>query len=182
MQSGRDSLRIHFYFSSVDLILTALNDRFNTHSSLPLLKCMSCLENPIVDKADEVIQLATFYTGEVSTVSLKEEYNMMVRLLQKERVVPSGMHDIYKWLLKNGLSHLCISVTELYKLSITLPATSCSNERSFSALKFVKNRLRTTMSQDRLEDLMILAVEAERTQSLDLARVHDLFWNSVERR
>ena len=49
-------------------------------------------------------------------------------------------------------------------------------------MKFVKNRLRTTMTQERLEDLMILAVEAERTQRLDLIRVRELFWNSSERR
>ena len=35
---------------------------------------------------------------------------------------------------------------------------------------------------ERLDDLMVVAVEAERTQRLGLIRVRQLFWNSSERR
>jgi len=38
------------------------------------------------------------------------------------------------------------------------------------------------MGQIRLEDLMILAVEAEQTQNLDLNHIRDLFWNMADRR
>jgi len=69
-------------------------------------------------------------------------------------------------------------------LILTLPSTSVSCERSFSALCFVKNKLRTTMSQERLSDLMVIAVEGERSKSIDLNSVVDFFWKNfdVERR
>ena len=38
------------------------------------------------------------------------------------------------------------------------------------------------MGQERLEDLMILAVEAEQTQQLDLNHIRELFWNMADRR
>jgi len=45
------------------------------------------------------------------------------------------------------------------KLSVTLPVSSCSVERCFSKLKLIKTRLRTTMLQDRLEDLIRISCE-----------------------
>lgn len=42
-----------------------------------------------------------------------------------------------------------------------MPVSSTSPERTFSKLKILKNRLRTTISQDRLEDLMITTCESD---------------------
>ncbi|XP_060881326.1 uncharacterized protein LOC132952868 [Metopolophium dirhodum] len=47
------------------------------------------------------------------------------------------------------------------KLAVTLPVTSCSVERTFSKLKLIKTKLRTTMSQDRLESLMKISCEQD---------------------
>lgn len=45
------------------------------------------------------------------------------------------------------------------KISLTLPVGSVSTERSFSKLKIVKNRLRSTMTNARLENLMMISCE-----------------------
>ena len=47
----------------------------------------------------------------------------------------------------------------VYGISDAIPITSCSAERSFSTLKRVKTRLRSTMSQDRLEGLLLMSIE-----------------------
>jgi len=44
---------------------------------------------------------------------------------------------------------------------VTLPVTSCSVGRTFSKLKLIKTKLRTTMSQDRLESLMKISCEQD---------------------
>lgn len=46
-------------------------------------------------------------------------------------------------------------------IAVTLPVSSASPERAFSKLKWVKNRLRSIMSEDRLEALMIMACELD---------------------
>ncbi|KAL4122582.1 hypothetical protein QTP88_014884 [Uroleucon formosanum] len=46
-------------------------------------------------------------------------------------------------------------------IAVTLPVSSASPERAFSKLKLVKTRLRSTMSEDRLEALMIMACELD---------------------
>ena len=55
----------------------------------------------------------------------------------------------------------------LYKMLVTLPIGSTKCERSFSRLKIVKNRLRSSMGQPRLCALMLISVEREQLQSVD---------------
>jgi len=179
--TGRDQLRTTFFYASLDLMTTALTDRYSSQT-LPLLKSVASLHNPELCKVDELLTLASFYESDISMKYLRQEYSLMIRCLQQSREPVKGLSAIYSWLLQTDISPMCPSVTELYKLVLTLPATSCSNERSFSVLKFVKNRLRTTMGQARLEDLVILAVEAEQTQQLDLNHIRELFGNMADRR
>lgn len=47
------------------------------------------------------------------------------------------------------------------KINITLPVSSSSTERTFSKLKLIKTRLRTTTSENRLEDLMKISCEQD---------------------
>lgn len=49
----------------------------------------------------------------------------------------------------------------LVKIAVTLPVSSASTERSFSKLKLVKTRLRSTMAESRLEGLMRIACEQD---------------------
>ena len=57
------------------------------------------------------------------------------------------------------------------KLLLVMPATNASSECSFSALRRIKTYLRTTMTQQRLNHLMLLHVNKEKTDALDLLQV-----------
>ncbi|CAM5122473.1 unnamed protein product [Natator depressus] len=56
-----------------------------------------------------------------------------------------------------------------------LPVTSCSCERAFSKLAHVKNKLRSKMSQQRLDSLMILYIEQELALSVNYNDVIEEF-------
>ena len=65
-------------------------------------------------------------------------------------------------------------VVKLTELVLVAAATNATSERSFSALRRVKTYLRTTMSQTRLNHLLILHVHKEACDNLDLVKVaHD---------
>ena len=55
-----------------------------------------------------------------------------------------------KYSLEDAYPHLC----QVYATVAAIPVTSATAERSFSALKRVKARLRSTMIQERLEALL----------------------------
>jgi hypothetical protein len=51
------------------------------------------------------------------------------------------------------------NISIAYQILFTVPVTVASAERSFSKLKLMKNYLRSTMSQDRLNGLATLCIE-----------------------
>lgn len=110
------------------------------------------------------------------------EYWMFIHRLEREEQRSSSLMDIFIYMVEKKYLMAYPELSRLYQLIITLPVTSCSNERCFSSLKFIKNRLRSTISQDRMSDLMVTAVEADRTQSVNLETVRDAFWRLGERR
>ena len=48
---------------------------------------------------------------------------------------------------------------QVYAIAIAIPISSASAERSFSALKRVKTRIRSTMVQNRHESLLVMMTE-----------------------
>ena len=57
------------------------------------------------------------------------------------------------------------------KLLLVMPGTNATSEQSFSALRSLKTYLRTTMTQQCLNNLMVLHVHKESTDSLDLMNI-----------
>ncbi len=66
------------------------------------------------------------------------------------------------------------------KLLLVMPATNASSERSFSAMKRVKNYLRSTMGRERLNSLMMLHVHKQATDELHLVSVANDFVSGSE--
>lgn len=61
------------------------------------------------------------------------------------------------------------------RIYMTLPSSNASGERSFSCLKRVKNYLRSTLGQDRLDDLAILSIESQLGRSINFNALIDKF-------
>ena len=76
------------------------------------------------------------------------------------------------------MSEIC----KLLTLILVIPATNAVSERSASALRRVKSYLRSTMSQVRLNNLLILHVHKQRTDELDLRIILNEFVSSNEHR
>ena len=68
----------------------------------------------------------------------------------------------------------------LYRIAHVLPVVTASAERTFSRLNIVKTVLRSTMSQERLDSLLILSLN--RDLDLDIDEVIDVFGNASNRR
>lgn len=54
-----------------------------------------------------------------------------------------------------------------YRIILNIPVTVATAERSFSKLKLIKNYLRSTMSQERLNGLAMLSIEKKMLDKLD---------------
>jgi DNA (cytosine-5)-methyltransferase 1 len=73
------------------------------------------------------------------------------------------------------IAHTFPNVETCLLIFLTIPITICSSERSFSFLKRIKNRLRSSMSQEKLDALGILLIESDVTASIDFDEIIDVF-------
>jgi len=61
------------------------------------------------------------------------------------------------------------------RIYLTIPINNCEGERSFSTISRVKNQLRLTMSQPRLDSLAIINIEAKFVRKLNFTEFIDEF-------
>ena len=68
------------------------------------------------------------------------------------------------------------------RMYLVVMVANSSSERSFSKLKLIKNRLRTTMTQERLSGLSLLSIEHDILCELDFTDIIEEFATSKARR
>jgi hypothetical protein len=68
------------------------------------------------------------------------------------------------------------------RILVTLPVSVASGERSFSSLKLIKNCLRSTMGQSRLNDMGLLSIENDVARRIDFTDVISTFANEKSRK
>ena len=69
-------------------------------------------------------------------------------------------HFLYKLIIDKRVKYSFPNV-EIALRMLILMVTNCSGERSFSKLKCIKNRLRTTMTNERVTRLSLMSIECD---------------------
>ena len=79
------------------------------------------------------------------------------------------------YLFKNDLHNLYPELFEVVRVVATLPVTVASCERTHSKIKIINNYLRASMSNERLESLIQIAVETDLADKIELSSLVDVF-------
>lgn len=69
------------------------------------------------------------------------------------------------------IKHILPLAKAVCELAITAPVSVATNERSFSKMKLIKNHLRSTTSDSRLDSLMTLSIEKDIVDNINLNTV-----------
>jgi hypothetical protein len=110
------------------------------------------------------------------------------KLLKNIEDTPKGTSSdyVYKWLdwlAIEGGSDTFKTFYSCLKYFVVIPVTSCGCERSFSKMSIVKTKLRTTMTQERLNALLFIFIEQDYVSNINAESVIDDFKNvPTERR
>jgi hypothetical protein len=73
-------------------------------------------------------------------------------------------------------------VDSLIRLLLTLPVSTATTERAFSAMKIVKTRLRNRMEDDFLANYLIVYIKKEIAERFTIDMIIDDFYSMKERR
>ena len=172
------------YFESLDLITNYIESRFEQ----PGYKVYSQLEELLIksakwsDHQSEYEFILKFYGSDFSS-TLGIQLQTIASLFEEEKSNLAIANILirakeFSAAEKKLLSEVC----KLIRLILVMPATNSVGERSFSSLRRVKTYLRSTMHQNRLNDLMILRVHKHLTDAPDIETVANEFVAGSEHR
>jgi hypothetical protein len=153
---------VEIFLSVIDRQLRELNDRFDEVNT-ELLICMGSF-NPSDSFAsfdkEQLLKLAQFYPMDFSSidlVSLKYQLNIFINDMCRDKRFRK-VKDLGEF-VKTDKSRLYPFLYKLLKLVLVLPVATASVEWVFSAMNYVKNKLRSRMGDQLLNDCMVIFIE-----------------------
>ena len=105
-----------------------------------------------------IVNLAKTYGRHFNLSRLKNELKVVY---SQGEFNDLHLHQLVQHLQDSELNKALPEFYKLVSLIATIPCTSASVERSFSALKRIKSYLRGTMGEERLSQLALMNIEAE---------------------
>lgn len=97
------------------------------------------------------------------------EFPFVATLVKSQKITHAI--DILNLIKQNKVENMVIA----YRIMLSMPVSVASGERSFSKLKIIKNYLRNSMNQDRLNSLAIISIESDIAKSIDYDDIIDEF-------
>lgn len=83
---------------------------------------------------------------------------------------------------EGNLQNFFPNVEIILRIILSMAVTNCAGERSFSTMKRVKNYLRNSMGEIKLNALAVMAIESDMTEALDFQEVIEKFVKIKQRR
>ncbi|XP_062186706.1 uncharacterized protein LOC133890315 [Phragmites australis] len=179
------AFEVDYFFVMVDIAITSLKTRFEELQefksifgflmSSTILKSLNGTE--LKDRCTKFAE--TFSLAGSSDVELNDlisELSVMQLTLSNR---PMSAMEIFEF-VRDADCYPNISVA--YRILFTVPVTVASAERSFSKLKLLKNHLRSTMSQERLNGLATLCIEKKLLDEIDIDTIINDFASRNVRR
>ena len=170
------------YFEVLDLVDSAIERRFNQND----MKVASKRENTFLDGANQGLTLSALEDINLPDPIDKARLVMELTLLQDytadwQFISVQELADFVTEL--NPQTRIMFKqVTHTIELCLSLPVSTASSERSFSALKRLKTWLRSTMTQKRLTHTSLMHVHQEILDNLDVARLMSTFVSKTAKR
>ena len=180
--SSVEEMYRQIYYEALDLAVNSITDRFDqpgfrVYSNLKQLMVKACSDSgdEYQEELDEVCKL---YIGDLDLHELSAQLQVFKVLYQEqaEGAKPS-IGRIREVICSLSLAQRTLigMVCRAFQLLLVMPATNATSERTFSAMRRIKNYLRSTMTQGRLNSLMVLHYHQELADSLDMAVVANEF-------
>ncbi|XP_029435922.1 zinc finger MYM-type protein 1-like [Rhinatrema bivittatum] len=178
-----DHFKANVFLVAMDTIISDLHQRFQSMEEVcklfsPILKVRTMSEEDLMASTEELISAYP----EDFTSSLLSELQHLRKVY--EATFPEDMgpldllNSIYKLELQGIFGEVCIAL----RIFTTLPLSVAEGERAFSKLSSIKNYLRSTMSEQRLNGLAILSIEHELARQLSYKDLIKDFANQKVRR
>ncbi|PWA86788.1 zinc finger MYM-type protein 1 [Artemisia annua] len=183
--SAEESFKVNYFLYIVDQALSSLNTRFEQYKEYEKVfgflftshKLQSLDDNTLKSHCSHLEDaLKNNGQSDIDANDLYVELRLLNKILPRGNLGPVDILDFV-----NQNAYLPNAIIA-YRVLLTIPVTVASAERSFSKLKLLKSYLRSTMTQERLNGLALIAIESDLLESIDYEDVIDNFASKNARR
>ncbi|XP_047129456.2 zinc finger MYM-type protein 1-like [Hydra vulgaris] len=196
LENDEKQFEVNVFNTALNTLIQQIKDRFqasekttNSFSFLWLSESNSRSseekENEQPSLEEKCKTLAQMYVNDVDEDKLILEVRHLDTLKQANLFGPKEYLTSMKLLngiYQKGLESIFESTCILLRIFNTIPVSIAEGERSFSKLGLVKTTLRSTMSQDRLTNLLVISIEHDLAKSLCYDEVIENFALNKARR
>ncbi|CAH9113588.1 unnamed protein product [Cuscuta europaea] len=181
--------RFEYFTQSIDYQVAELNSRF-CEKSVRLLELSVALDprNSFESfNADHIYNLAVeFYPDDFEQHernALKSELTFYhIHVAQNTQFQVPTLSHLCEMLVKTRKADDFKMLTRLIRLVLTLPVSTATTERAFSAMKHVKTAIRNKMADEFLADSLTIFIERELVSTIDIDSLIDEFAKVKDRR
>ncbi|CAN1224432.1 Zinc finger MYM-type protein 1 [Linum perenne] len=181
--------QVEVFYTVVDMQLQELNSRFDEVNTQLLcsLACLSPNDSFATYDKQMVLNLARFYPTEFSDVQiifLEHQLETYIFDMQANDDFKGlkGIEELSMKMVKTKKHLVYPLVYLLLKMALILPVATASVERAFSAMTYVKNKLRNWMGDEFLCDCLISFIEKDVLDTLSNECILEYFQNMKTRR
>ncbi|XP_023224120.1 uncharacterized protein LOC111628369 [Centruroides sculpturatus] len=173
---GQEMFKRNCFYVICDKISFELKVRSKSYKDID--EIFKIFHTNIADGDDEDISINTallkkWYSGDIDTEELDEEL-LQFKLICKSQnlTLPS---DMLQFIKSTKIVSTFPNTEILLRIYLTLPISNASGERSFSVLKRVKNYLRNSLSESKLNSLAVLYIEQNALDNINYDEIIDNF-------
>ena len=170
-----EDLRTNFFYPVTDRLVNELRKRFSTDAG-DVLSGVSALNPKHKSFLDQLYLLTMAQNYGITEDNLNAELNQVRHLLGRKSQQGHSVNTTLE--LLTHMASYKEAFMDLYKLlciSLTLPVTSASCERSFSCLRRLKTYLRSSSGDAPSSNLGLLAINIKRARALNVDKIIDAF-------
>ncbi|KAF0773673.1 Uncharacterized protein FWK35_00000090, partial [Aphis craccivora] len=162
------------YYEIIDVTVSALNGRFQQN----VMDHLCSLEQFVIGKDRHITDVIEFYGSDFNRDKLILHRDMFLNIAKSREASIKSLQDVVNLMKSENVCVMLSEFSKLLQIALTILISSCTAEKSFSALRRLKTFLRSTMTQNRLNDIAILHVH--RNEDVDIEKVANTFINKAK--
>ncbi|XP_019442247.1 PREDICTED: zinc finger MYM-type protein 1-like [Lupinus angustifolius] len=181
---------VNIFLTTIDKQLQELNRRFSKQT-MELLTLSTSLDPKDVYKTFNINNICIL-VQKIYPMDFNDQEKINLRYQLQHFILDALSHSDLKnisiiselsaALIKTGKVNAYYLLDRVIRLILTLPVSTATTERSFSAMKIIKTRLRSKMEDEFLADNMVIYIEKEIAETFTSDSIIGEFKSLKERR
>ncbi|GAV70253.1 LOW QUALITY PROTEIN: Dimer_Tnp_hAT domain-containing protein/DUF4371 domain-containing protein, partial [Cephalotus follicularis] len=182
--------QVDVFIATIDSQLQELNIRFNEHAVELIILSSALTPNDDYRSfdCDKICNLVEKFYPLDFTEQEKILLKCQLQYYQFDVINHPDMQNLctIAWLcrklVETGKSEIYYLIDRLLRLVLTLPVSTATTERAFSAMKIIKTRLRSKMEDDFLTNCLVVYIEQAIAEKISVDKIIDDFYDMKKQR